>query len=186
VSPQAASHTSHTSHDIALRVARPGDESRLSLLGGATFLESYAHMLPVGDVLSHVAHQHSPDVYARWLNDAASRCWLLEFAAGKSPVGYAVVTRPDLPLPEVTAEDLEIRRIYLLHKYQRAGLGARLMQAVMEHARTGGYRRLLLGVYSRNATALAFYERQSFTRVGTRQFRVGANDYFDYILQLMC
>lgn len=176
----------HTDHDIVLRVARPGDESRLSLLGGATFLESYAHMLPIGDVLSHVAHQHSPDVYSRWLNDAASRCWLLEFAAGQAPVGYAVVTRPDLPLPDVTVEDMEIRRIYLLHKYQRAGLGTLLMQAVTEHARAAGCRRLLLGVYSRNAPALAFYERQSFTRVGTRQFRVGANDYFDYILQLMC
>lgn len=172
--------------DIVLRLARPGDEPRLSLLGGATFLESYAHMLPVSDVLSHVAHQHSPDVYGRWLNDAASRCWLLEFAAGQAPVGYAVVTRPDLPLPDVGAQDLEIRRIYLLHKYQRAGLGVRLMRAVTEHARDAGCRRLLLGVYSRNAAALAFYERQSFTRVGTRQFRVGANDYFDYILQRLC
>lgn len=172
--------------DIELRVARPGDESRLSLLGGATFLESYAHMLPISDVLAHVAHQHSPDVYARWLNDAASRCWLVEFAAGKSPVGYAVVTRPELPLPDLTAQDLEIRRIYLLHKYQRRGLGDRLMRAVLDHARAAGCRRLLLGVYSRNAPALAFYERQSFTRAGTRQFRVGANDYFDYILQLVC
>jgi GNAT superfamily N-acetyltransferase len=171
------------SADIVLRLARPGDEPRLALLGGATFLESYAHLLPVSDVLSHVARQHSPETYARWLNDASSRCWLLEFAAGQAPVGYAVVTPPDLPLPDVTDADLEIRRIYLLHKYQRGGLGAQLMQAVTEHARAVGCRRLLLGVYSRNAPALAFYERQSFTRVGTRQFRVGANDYFDYILQ---
>ena len=172
--------------DIVLRLARPGDEARLSLLGGATFLESYAHMLPISDVLAHVARQHAPEVYARWLDDAASRCWLLEFAGSQTPVGYAVVTRPDLPLPDLTARDLEIRRIYLLHKYQRAGLGARLMQAVTAYAREAGCRRLLLGVYSRNDAALAFYERQSFTRAGTRQFRVGANDYFDYILQLMC
>ena len=44
-------------------------------------------------------------------------------------------------------------------------------------------RRVLLGVYSRNEAALGFYARLGFTRAGTRNFRVGANDYFDYILQ---
>ncbi|HXC58987.1 MAG TPA: GNAT family N-acetyltransferase [Steroidobacteraceae bacterium] len=170
---------------ISLRLARTGDEPRLSLLGGATFLESYAHMLPVTDVLAHVARQHAAEVYARWLIDPACRCWLLECEPGHAPVGYAVVTPPDLPLSDLADDDLEIRRIYLLHKYQRGGRGRQLMQAVREHARAAGARRLLLGVYSRNAVALAFYERQGFSRAGTRQFRVGANDYFDYILQLV-
>ena len=170
---------------ISLRLARTGDEPRLSLLGGATFLESYAHMLPVTDVLAHVARQHAAEVYARWLIDPACRCWLLECEPGHAPVGYAVVTPPDLPLSDLADDDLEIRRIYLLHKYQRGGRGGQLMQAVREHARAAGARRLLLGVYSRNAVALAFYERQGFSRAGTRQFRVGANDYFDYILQLV-
>jgi diamine N-acetyltransferase len=176
---------SHADTPVSLRLARAGDEPRLALLGGATFLESYAHMLPVTDVLAHVARQHAAEVYARWLADPASRCWLLECEPGHAPVGYAVVTPPDLPLSDLTDEDLEIRRIYLLHKYQRGGLGARLMQAVREHARAAGARRLLLGVYSRNTAALTFYERQGFSRAGTRQFRVGANDYFDYILQLV-
>ena len=170
---------------ISLRLAGAGDEPRLALLGGATFLESYAHMLPVTDVLAHVARQHAAEVYARWLADPVSRCWLLECEPGHAPVGYAVVTPPDLPLSDLADGDLEIRRIYLLHKYQGIGLGGRLMQAVREHARAAGCHRLLLGVYSRNAGALAFYERQGFTRAGTRQFRVGANDYFDYILQLV-
>ena len=37
---------------------------------------------------------------------------------------------------------------------------------------------------SRDQAALAFYARLGFAQVGTRQFRVGANDYFDYILSL--
>jgi ribosomal protein S18 acetylase RimI-like enzyme len=37
-------------------------------------------------------------------------------------------------------------------------------------------------VYSRNTAALAFYNRIGFHRVGERQFRVGASEYFDYIL----
>ena len=36
--------------------------------------------------------------------------------------------------------------------------------------------RLLLGVWSTNEAALAFYERIGFTRAGTRTFRIGAQD----------
>jgi diamine N-acetyltransferase len=169
---------------IAVRAAVAGDEAALSLLGGATFLESYAHLLPVTDILGHVARQHAASVYVRWLDDAACRCWLAEHLPGRAPVGYAVVTPPDLPLPDLGPGDLEIRRIYLLHRFQRGGLGRRLMDEVVAHGRAAGARRVLLGVYSRNDAALGFYQRLGFARVGTRQFRVGANDYFDYILSL--
>jgi diamine N-acetyltransferase len=169
---------------IIVRAARAGDEAALSLLGGATFLESYAHLLPVTDILGHVARQHVAAVYERWLADAACRCWLAEYSPGRAPVGYAVVTPPELPLPDIGPGDLEIRRIYLLHRFQRCGLGRRLMDEVIAHGRAVAARRMLLGVYSRNEAALAFYRRQGFVQVGTRQFRVGANDYFDYILSL--
>lgn len=172
------------SSGIVVRAAQPGDEAALSLLGGATFLESYAHLLPVADILGHVARQHAAAVYERWLADAQCHCWLAEHPPGRAPVGYAVVTPPDLPLTDLGPGDLEIRRIYLLHRFQRGGLGRRLMEAVIGHGRAAGARRLLLGVYSRNEPALAFYARLGFAQVGTRQFRVGANDYFDYILAL--
>ncbi len=170
--------------DIAVRLARAGDEAALSLLGGATFLESYAHLLPVTDIIGHVGRQHAAAVYERWRADAACRCWLAEHLPGRAPVGYAVLTPPDLPLEGLGAGDLEIRRIYLLHRFQGRGLGRRLMEAVVAQGRGMAARRLLLGVYSRNEQALGFYGRLGFARVGTRQFRVGANDYFDYILSL--
>lgn len=169
--------------EVTLRRAVPGDESRLSLVGAATFLDSYARLLPAADIIAHAAHQHAPAVYARWLEDGGSFCWLCEQPPGDAPVGYAVATRPDLPMPDIAEDDLEIRRIYLLHRYQRGGLGRRLMQAVEQAAREAGMRRLLLGVYSRNTAALDFYARLGFSEAGTRQFRVGANHYFDYILQ---
>jgi ribosomal protein S18 acetylase RimI-like enzyme len=45
-------------------------------------------------------------------------------------------------------------------------------------------KRLLLGVYSRNDQALAFYARMGFSRVGDRIFKVGDSEYFDYVLGL--
>lgn len=168
---------------LQVRAAGPQDAARLALLGAATFLESYAHLLPVEDILGHVARQHTADVYARWLSDPQCGCWIAEHLPGAAPVGYLVATPPDLPLSGLDAGDWEIRRIYVLHRYQGAGLGHRLMEEVTRAARARGQRRLLLGVYSRNEAALRFYARMGFTQAGTRNFRVGANDYFDYILE---
>lgn len=169
--------------DVRVRQARPGDEAALSLVGSATFLETYAPLLPLADILAHTARQHAAEVYARWLAEPECGCWIAEHATGSAPVGYVVATPPDLPLAGVGGEDWEIRRIYLLYRFQGAGLGRRLMQEVQASARARGKRRLLLGVYSRNEAALAFYARQGFTQAGTRTFRVGGSDYHDYILQ---
>jgi ribosomal protein S18 acetylase RimI-like enzyme len=168
---------------IAVRPAVPADAPALSLVGAATFLETYAPLLPVADILAHAAHQHAAEVYARWLTDPACGCWIAEHRPGAAPVGYLIATPPDLPLPDLDGHDWEIRRIYVLHRFQGTGLGRQLMHAVQAAAKAAGRRRLLLGVYSRNEAALAFYVRQGFTRVGTRSFRVGAGDYHDYILQ---
>jgi diamine N-acetyltransferase len=166
----------------SIRVAHGGDESRLALVGQATFLESYANLLPAEDILAHTGQNHAPGVYAAWLADPRYRCWLVEAGPGQAPVGYMVLSPPDLPLADLATNDLEIKRIYLLHPYQRRGFGRALMEQATAYARDAGFARLLLGVYSRNAAALAFYNRIGFHRVGERQFRVGASEYFDHIL----
>ena len=166
----------------SIRLAHRGDETRLSLVGRATFLESYANLLPAEDILAHTEKHHTPAVYAAWLADPRFSCWLVEAGPGRAPVGYMVLSPPDLQLADLASSDLEIKRIYLLHPFQRHGLGRALMERATAHARDTGFARLLLGVYSRNSAALAFYDRIGFHRVGERQFRVGASEYFDHIL----
>jgi GNAT superfamily N-acetyltransferase len=169
---------------VSLRAAVPGDEARLALVGAATFLDSYAGILPAADIVAHCARQHAAAVYADWL--AAPRChvWLAEVDPGLAPVGYLVLAPAAVPIADPRADDLEVKRIYLLHRFQGGGLGRRLMDAATGAARAAGARRLLLGVYSRNAPALAFYARCGFVRAGERTFRVGGSDYHDYLLSL--
>jgi ribosomal protein S18 acetylase RimI-like enzyme len=57
------------------------------------------------------------------------------------------------------------------------------MEEAVAAATAAGCTRILLGVYSRNEGALAFYARLGFTQAGTRQFQVGNHEYHDYILQ---
>jgi ribosomal protein S18 acetylase RimI-like enzyme len=169
---------------VALRVAGSADAAALALVGQATFLETYAGILGAEDILSHCASQHAESVYAQWIADPAVCCWIAEASHGSAPVGYLVLAPASVPLKDPEPTDLEIKRIYLLYRFQRHGAGRRLMDAARRHARAVGCLRLVLGVYSRNDHALAFYERLGFKRIGERTFRVGNSDYHDYLLGL--
>ena len=165
-----------------VRVCGQGDDQALALIGKATFLEAFAGVLSGEDILLHCATKHAPDIYKTWLADPRARTWLAEIEPGNAPVGYLVVAPADLPLPDLSRDDVEVKRIYVLHRFQGSGVGMRLMKEAVTFAARAGSRRLLLGVYKKNDRAIAFYERFGFTRVGTRRFRVGHNDYDDLIL----
>jgi ribosomal protein S18 acetylase RimI-like enzyme len=169
---------------IAIREAGLGDEQRLALVGAATFLESYAGVLPGDDIIAHCAAKHGSAVYEDWLIGGEARIWLAEAQEGRAPIGYAVTTPPDLPLPDAGSGDAELRRIYVLHRFHKEKVGWALMKTALDAARRTGKRRMLVGVYGRNDRAIAFYKRVGFTVVGERKFQVGATVHDDLILAL--
>ncbi len=165
----------------AIRRATADHADALALVGAATFLESYALSLPGGDIVRHCAKAHAREVYAAWLSDPACAVWVAEVGEG-TVVGFAVLTPCDLP--DSLPDDLELRRLYLLSRFQGLGTGRALVEAAASEAALRGARRLTLGVYGENAAALAFYARLGFERIGTRDFQVGAKLCSDYVLGL--
>lgn len=153
-------------------------------MGQATFLETFAGVIDGADILAHCATQHAPSVYAEWLRQESSRIWLAETNLGQAPIGYLVTAPSRLPIAHARNDDLEVKRIYLLHRFRGNGLGRRLMHEAEKSARARGFTRLLLGVYSRNKAAIAFYERLGFQKVGDRTFTVGGNSYEDFVMGL--
>ena len=166
---------------VEIRRAEPDDAAALSLVSQATFLDTYAHMIPRADMLVFAHEQHGVQRYAAWLRSPEHMIWIAEARATCAPVGYALVTTPDLPVPTGKG-DLELKRIYTLRRMQGSGLGARLMEAAILSATSAGATRLLLGVHSGNARAIAFYARQGFTQAGVRTFRVGQSVFDDLVL----
>lgn len=164
-----------------LRRCAPGDAETLALVGQATMLETYAGDLEGEDILTHCAVQHSAAKYAGWIAAEDAACCLIEVKG--APVGYAVVCPPDLPVA-LEAGDVELKRIYLFHRFQGAGMGRALIEWAVGEARSRGAGRLLLGVYGRNDAALGFYARQGFERIGTRTFTVGRMVCDDFVLGL--
>lgn len=158
-----------------VREAMAADAPSLALVGGATFLETFAGVLAGDAVVAHSLQANSADRYADYLV-AGSRAWLAEIDG--APIGFALLTAPQLP--GAGADDIELKRIYTLSRFHGGGIGAALMQAAVDGAQ--GFARLLLGVYAGNHRAIAFYRKSGFAQIGTRQFDVGGTLYDDIVL----
>jgi ribosomal protein S18 acetylase RimI-like enzyme len=173
----------HTQIDqITLRPALSDDAQTLALVGAATFLDAFAGTLPGPSIVEHCRRHHTPAAYLTYLALPTTAIWIAETTHQNGPVGYSMVTAPDLPIPDPQPTDLELKRIYLLSRFHGSGAGPALMDRAIESARTLGARRLFLGVYDGNARALAFYARTGFKMTGERTFQMGFNTFHDHVL----
>lgn len=164
---------------ILWRRAQADDAAALSLLGGATFLASFAHDHPGDALIAHVRKAHGETYYATALADPNQTLLIGETPLG-APVGYTLLTPPDLPI-ETGPNDLELKRIYLLSGWQGGGNGDALMALIMDEARQRGAKRLLLAVYEANVRTQRFYARHGFIEAGETVFMVGDVPFRDMI-----
>jgi diamine N-acetyltransferase len=162
-----------------LRRAGAEDTDALALVAGATFLEAFAGVLDGTDIVAHVGRNSSAGAFARYLA-AGAIATLAEIEPGAAPVGYTLLTAPDLPVaPE--QGDIELKRIYALAPYHGTGLGAALIARALVDALDMKCARVLLGVYGGNRRAHRFYEKHGFSVVGERRFLVGATWHDDRV-----
>ena len=168
--------------DIHIRPCTAADADALALIGQATFLETFAGVLAGPDIIAHCKTAHATDLYRQWLQDPSYAIWIAEVAAGCAPIGFMVVAPAQLPLADLSHDDVELKRIYILSKFQGSGTGSAFINEALRHAGRVGARRLLLGVYANNHAAMGFYVRNGFTQLGKRKFNVGGQDYDDNIM----
>jgi len=170
---------------VRIRACLSGDAAALALIGQATFLEAFAGVLDGKNILVHCASAHSVECYRSWLADGRYQLWLAEINPGSAPVGYMMMSPPELSLPDLSEHDLELKRIYVFSKFQGQGLGKKLLQAAIAAARARQAQRLLLGVYEHNDAAIGFYTHMGFRKVGTRKFNMGGLECDDYVMALL-
>ena len=161
--------------DIAIREASAGDAARLSLVAGATFLETFAGMIDGEALVTHCARHHAVDHLRERLAGGA-RAWLAELDG--APVGYAMLTAPELDASG--PGDIELKKIYLLSRFHGGDTAARLLASVIAGA--AEHSRLLLGVKDDNHRAIGFYAKHGFRQIATRRFDVGGTLYDDVVL----
>jgi ribosomal protein S18 acetylase RimI-like enzyme len=145
----------------------------LSLLGSATFLETYAGYVAAEDIMLAAQKWHAPDFYAAWLARPDVDVHVAEADAGRAMIGYvALVPHGDGTGPGLR---LEVKRIYLLHRFQ--GTGKQLMTVALAAAQARGAAEVCLDVAEFNAHAIAFYTGFGYRILSTKQIVTPDHSY---------
>lgn len=165
----------------AIRRATVADAETLASLGAETFRLTFQHLYPPADLADFLASAYSLAKTVDALSDPAQATWLME--ADGTAIGFALAGPCGLPHPAVTTDCGELKRIYLLPKWQGGGRGSRLLMEAMAwlEGRTGGS--LWIGVWSGNHGAQRLYERIGFSKVGEYLFAVGGSRDLEFILK---
>jgi ribosomal protein S18 acetylase RimI-like enzyme len=113
--------------------------------------------------------------YADKLVNAAARAReadLLVAVDGDEVLGTVTIVRPDTPWAEVSQDgELEFRMLAVAPSAQGRGIGDRLVQAVIAHAKEQGAHHLVLSSSEHMTTAHRLYARHGFERLPSRDWQ---------------
>lgn len=170
---------------LRIRVATVADASRVSDLGAATFRETFQHDNTPEDMARYLSEAFSPERQTAEIADASSTVLIAErdgAQGGPELVGYAHLVSGPHPAVVHGPAPLELKRLYVRRAWHGQGVAQALMEAATTAARARGAQTMWLGVWERNARAVAFYQKYGFTRVGEHTFALGSDLQTDWLL----
>ena len=171
--------------DVTIRPATREDAPALSRLAAATFRETFEAENTPEDMARYLADTFTPEQQAAEIADAASVMLLAEHDGGtdgRELVGYAHLLSGPVPDAVRGPAPIELKRLYVARAWHGRGVAQALMNAAIDAARGCHAETLWLGVWERNARAVAFYTKYGFGRVGEHDFVLGSDRQTDWLL----
>jgi diamine N-acetyltransferase len=166
---------------IRIRRAEEGDALALSVLAEATFRAAFAESNTVANMQLHCAANYGQALQLVEIRESSRETWVAEIDS--KLVAY-VQLRFDAASPMISGKrPVEIQRFYVDASHHGAGLAHQLMAHVLARADATGYAVLWLGVWERNARALAFYRKWGFEIVGEHTYNVGDDPQRDLLMR---
>lgn len=165
--------------EITIRTAVPDDASMLARFAELSFRHTFERFNRSEDMAQYVAGAFHPDLQRAELADEHGVVLIAETRTGI--VGYAQLLRGEVPRG-VEAAAIELQRFYLASELHGTGLAARLMNDAFAMVAERGASAVWLGVWERNARAIAFYAKYGFVDVGAKTFVLGGDLQTDRIM----
>ena len=156
---------------IRLAEAELADAQRLSDLASKTFIQSYQRVLPREQLRGYVKEAFAAERIVQELRSPES-LYLLAWD-GTLACAYANLNPSDVPASLSLTRPIELKLLYVIPEYCGQGLGARLMEGLLDWASQMDYPTLWLRVWEKNEPAIRFYERWEFRHVGQEPYHVG-------------
>jgi ribosomal protein S18 acetylase RimI-like enzyme len=166
---------------IQIRRAEEDDALALSVLAERTFRDAFADSNTTANMQLHCVGSYAPALQLAEILDASLETWVVESDSGL--VAF-VQLRLEAVSPVISGErPLEIQRFYVDVSHHGTGLAHQLMAHVLVRAESSCNSLLWLGVWERNARALAFYRKWGFEAVGEHTFKVGNDPQRDLVMR---
>ena len=165
---------------VRITPASSHDSARLATLGYQTFVDTFGKDNNEADLRAYVEQAFSEPTIRQELSDSNASFYIAY--QKDDPVGYLKLRQGQVPDQLQGRRVLELQRIYVHQHALGQGIGARLMQTAVDYAREHHYQVLWLGVWERNPSAIAFYERWKFTKFGSHTFMIGHDAQTDWLM----
>jgi len=164
-----------------LRPAVPDDAAALAVFARRCFAETFGGDNRPEDMQVFLDATYGTQQQRAEIENPGWRT-VLAIATDGDLLGFAQVRLRSTPPGTSEAAPMEIARFYVDQSAQGSGLAQTLMQQALAVARTQHASGLWLGVWERNARAIAFYRRQGFRDVGSQIFVLGSDRQTDRIM----
>lgn len=177
--PYAANHVV-CSMTYTVRRATVADASLIAAISRQTFHDTFAVNNTEADMQKFMDGPFRTDVLMKEV-EQSSFIFLLAYA-GESVAGYAKLAETENP-EGVTGNAMEICRIYNTREFIGKGVGAFLMNYIIDLCRSMGKQELWLGVWEHNERAKSFYAKFGFTHFGSHDFILGDDVQTDWLMK---
>lgn len=156
------------------------DIPALQALMCRTFYDTYARHNTKQTMDSYMARAFTPQKLKEELLCPDSSFYFIY--QGETPSGYLKCNDTNAQTDFHDEQALEVERIYVLDTFKGKGLGRLLIGKAEEQARRLNKRRLILGVWKQNPSAILFYRRMGFYETGTHYFVMGEEKQEDFVM----
>ncbi|WP_300453942.1 GNAT family N-acetyltransferase [Accumulibacter sp.] len=139
--------------DIAISALRPEDVGPVVALARLVWQRTYPGIISQEQIDFMLEQRYNPQRLREEL--ATPGIWWDQIRVDGQLVGFASALT-------TAAGEMKLDKLYVAPQHQRSGLGARLLERVVEHALANGCRTLILAVNKRNEQAIAAYRKHGF------------------------
>lgn len=160
---------------ITIREATTADAALIADLSRQTFYDTFVHENTKEDMDLFLSQQFTRAALIAEVG-APGNIFFIAYD-DDAVVGYARLREGS------DTTTLEIARLYAVKERIGKGVGKALMQTCINEAINRNKKTIWLGVWEKNARAIAFYQAWGFEKVGEHDFLLGHDTQRDWIMQ---
>lgn len=150
--------------------ASANDAQLLADIGKQTFIESHGRSAAKTDIDFYINENCSYNFFQNELRDPRNIYHIIYH--DKLPAGYSKIildyTHTNIEIQNVT----KLERIYLLKEFYELKLGFELFNFNMKLSKSNNQAGMWLFVWTENARAISFYEKNGFKTIGSYVYKI--------------